>query len=115
MKKYGLREIESFFDNGSVITDEEYQLALNISFLDKFPYTQIVGYSEVLIPAVKSSNEVVCYGLSFSEVDFQYLEWIAEQKPNLRWKVSRHTPADRDREESFFRQMDITNYSLFEF
>lgn len=115
MRKYGLREIESFYDTGPVISDEEYQLAFNISFLDKFPYTQIVGYSGILLPAVKSSNEVVCFGFSFSEVDFQYLEWIAEQNPNLTWKASWHTPEDKSGEETFFRQMGITDYALFEF
>ncbi len=115
MNKHGLREIKSFFDMGPVISDEEYQLALEVSFLDKFPYTQIVGYSSVLTPAVKSSDEIVCYGLSFSEVDFQYLEWIVEQKPNLKWKVSWHKQEDKEREETFFRQMRIRDYSFFEF
>lgn len=115
MQKHGLREIESFFDNGPVITDEEFQLTMDVSFLDKFPYTQIVGYSDILSPAIKESTTVLCYGLSFSEVDFQYYEWIAEQNPDLCWRVSWHTKEDKEREESFFKQMGITNYYLFYF
>lgn len=112
---YGLREIEDFYDNSSVISNEEYQLALKVSSLDKFPYTQIVGYSGILLPAVKSSSEVVCFGFSFSEVDFQYLEWIAAKNPDLLWKVSWHLPTDISKVKTFFRQVDITNYTLFQF
>ena len=115
MQKHDLREMETFFDTGPVITDEEEQLALYISFFDKLPYTQIVRYSNVLMPALNSSNEVICFGLSFSDVDFQYLEWIAEQKPNLHWRASWHNNEDQEREESFFHQMGITDYTLFEF
>lgn len=115
MRKYGLREIEDFYDNSSVISNEEYQLALKVSSLDKFPYTQIVGYSGILLPAVKSSSEVVCFGFSFSEVDFQYLEWIAAKNPDLLWKVSWHLPTDISKVKTFFRQVDITNYTLFQF
>lgn len=114
-QKHGLREIESIFDMGLVISGEERQLAMYVSFLDKFPYTQLVSYSNVLMPAVKSSDEIVSYGLSFSEVDFLYMEWIAEHKNNLKWRVSWHKQDDKEREETFFRQMGIKDYSLFEF
>ena len=115
MQKHGLREVESFFDNGPVITDEEYQLALNVSFFDKFPYTQIVAYSRLLMPAVRAAGTVISYGLSFSESDFQYLEWIVEQNPNLMWKVSWHTEEDKNKIDSFFKQVGIKTYSTFFF
>ena len=115
MQKHGLREVESFFDNGPVITDEEYQLALNVSFLDKFPYTQIVAYSRLLMLAVWAASTVISYGLSFSESDFQYLEWIVEQNPNLMWKVSWHTEEDKNKIDSFFKQVGIKTYSTFFF
>lgn len=113
MQKHGLREIESFFDNGPVITDEEYQLAMNVSFLDKFPYTQIVAYSQILMPAVLAANTVISYGLSFSESDYQYLEWIVEHNPSLIWRVSWHTEDDKRKIKSFFEQVGIKNYNAF--
>lgn len=115
MRKYGLKEIERFYDTANVITEEEYQLALRISFLDKSPYTQIVAFSEILTPAIKASKEIISYGLSFSEVDSQYLEWIADQNPGMTWKVGWHTEDDKAREESFFAQMGVEAYELFEF
>lgn len=115
MQKHGLREIESFFDTGPVMTDEEYQLAMNVSFLDKSPYTQIVANSWILMPAVHGANMVTSYGMSFSESDFQYLEWIVEQNPNLMWRVSWHTQEDRERIDSFFKQVGVKKYSTFFF
>lgn len=115
MRKHGLREIESFFDNGPVITDEEYQLTLNVSFLDKFPYTQIVGYSHILLPAVQAASNIFSYGLSFSESDYQYLEWIVDQNPYLTWIVSWHTQDDKDKIDSFFKKVGVTKYCTFFF
>ncbi len=115
MRKHGLREIESFFDNGPVITDEEYQLALSVSFFDKYPYRQIVKYANILESAVQTSSEVVCYGFSFSEADYQYLEWIVEHNPNLMWKVGWHSEEDKNRIKSFFKQVGNCRYSFFPF
>ena len=115
MRKQGLREPDGLFDTGSVISDEESELALVVSFLDKYPYTQIARYSDIIEPAFVSSKEVVCFGLSFSEVDYQDLEWIAVQNPNLRWRVSWHSLEDKKRVLSFFSQEGIKDYSLFEF
>ena len=115
MQKHGLREIESFFDDGPLITDEEFQLALNVSFFDKSPYTQIVAYSQILIPAVLAASTLISYGFSFSESDYQYLEWIVEHNPNLMWMVSWHTQEDKDKIDSFFKQVGVTKYSTFFF
>lgn len=112
MRKHGLKEMEHFFETANEMSDEEYQLAMCISFLDKFPYGQITAYSEILLPAIKASGEIICYGFSFSEVDFQYLEWIAGQKPGITWKVGWHTEEDKTREELFFAQMGIKTYEL---
>lgn len=114
MRKHGLREIESFNDTGPVISDEEYELSQKVSFLDKFPYAQIVKYSDILQPAIKSSCEIVSFGLSFSAADSQYLEWIVDQNSNLRWNVSWHSSEDKEKQEAFFHQMGITDYSFFE-
>ena len=115
MQKHGLREIESFFDDGPLITDEEFQLALNVSFFDKSPYTQLVAYSQILIPAVLAASTLISYGFSFSESDYQYLEWIVEHNPNLMWMVSWHTQEDKDKIDSFFKQVGVTKYSTFFF
>ena len=54
-KKYGLKESNSFFDPGT-FGDEEFQLTMYISFLQKHPYTQIVKYNDILLSAVKQSK-----------------------------------------------------------
>ena len=115
MQKQGVREIESFFDKGPVITDEEYQLTLNVSFLDKFPYTQIVAYSQTLMPAVRAASVAISYGLSFSETDYEYLEWMISQNPNLHWVVSWHSKEDKDKIGAFFKQVGVKTYSTFFF
>ena len=112
-QKYGLKESDSFYDAGT-FGDEEYQLTLNISSLKKNPYTQIVKYDGILLPAVKDSDEVFIYGFSFSEVDFQYIDWIAEQKPNLIWHASWHTEEDKQRIEAVFKGLRIKDYHLFQ-
>lgn len=54
------------------------------------------------------------YGLSFSEVDYPYLLWIAERNINLRWRVSWHTENDKQRIENTFRALRVKEYEMFE-
>jgi len=111
-KKYNLYESKSFFVPGT-FGDAEYQLTLEISFLDKFPYKQIVKYDSVLIPALAVAKTIWVYGLSFSEVDFQYIEWITEKNPNLRWRVSWHVENDKKRIKNTFDALNVREYEMF--
>lgn len=111
-KKYNLYESNSFFMPGT-FGGAEYQLTLEISFLDDFPYKQIVKHDSVLIPAVTAAKTIWVWGLVFSEVDFQYIEWMALRKSSLFWKVSWHTEKDHQQIEETFRNLGIANYELY--
>ena len=111
-KKYNLYESESFYVPGT-FGDAEYQLTTEVSYLDKFPYAQIMKYEKVLSPAVFAAKTIWVYGLAFSEVDFQYIEWIASRKPSLLWKVSWHTDNDKKQIEETFRDLGVKDYKLF--
>lgn len=111
-KKYNLQESESFLVPGS-FGEDEYQLALEISFLDKSPYTQIVKFKDLLIPAVVHTKIVWAFGLSFSEVDFEYIEWIAQRNRDLFWQVSWHKERDKVQIIDTFKALGVRNYELF--
>ena len=63
---------------------------------------------------MSGANNVCVYGLSFSEVDYPYLQWIAEKNQNLRWRVSWHTEKDKERIKNTLRTMGVREYELFE-
>lgn len=111
-KKYNLHESKSFFVPGT-FGDAEYQLTMEVSYLDKIPYAQIMKCEKVLAPAVFSAKTIWVYGWAFSEVDFQYIEWIASRKPSLFWKVSWHTENDKKQIEDTFKDLRVKNYELF--
>lgn len=112
MKKYGLYKSEDFFIPGTY-GDDEYQLVLRISFLEKRPYDQLIKYREVILPAIMESSVVFVYGLSFSEVDFPYIEWIVEKNSNLRWRVSWHVEDDKKRIKNTFDALNVREYEMF--
>lgn len=112
MQKYGLCRSDNFYTPGSY-GDYEYQLAMRISFMEKSPYDQLVQYRGILQPAVASSNNIWIYGLSFSEVDFPYIQWIAERNRNLKWHVSWHSDKDQKRIKETFMVLGVKEYELF--
>lgn len=67
------------------------------------------------MPTVQAESTVISYGLSFSESDYQYLERIVEQNPDLMWRVSWHTEEDKDKIDSFFKHVGIKKYTTFFF
>lgn len=111
-RKYNLYESNSFFEPGT-FGDAEFQLTLEISYLDKFPYGQLVEYKDILIPALISAKKVWVFGWAFSEVDYQYIEWFVDRNPNLFWKVSWHTEKDKAMVISIFHSLGFRNYELF--
>lgn len=111
MKKYNLHKSEDFFIAGTY-GDSERELTSHISYWQK--YIQLASYYDVLQPAVAGANNVCVYGLSFSEVDSPYLQWIAEKNRNLRWRVSWHTEKDKERIKNTLRTMGVREYELFE-
>ena len=80
MKKYHLYRSDDFFTAGTY-GNSESELTSHISYWQK--PIQIGLYYDVLRPAVLGTNKVCVYGLSFSEVDYPYLLWIAERNINL--------------------------------
>ena len=111
MKKYNLHRSDDFFIAGS-FGDSESELTSHVSYWQK--YIQLGLYYDVLRPAVSGANNVCVYGLSFSEVDYPYLQWIAEKNQNLRWRVSWHTEKDKERIKNTLRTMEVREYELFE-
>ena len=111
MKKYNLHRSDDFFTAGS-FGDSESELTSHVSYWQK--YIQLGLYYNVLRPAVSGASNVCVYGLSFSEVDYPYLQWIAEKNCNLKWRVSWHTEKDKERIENTFRAMRVKEYEMFE-
>jgi len=111
MKKYNLHRSDDFFTAGTY-GNSESELTSHISYWQK--PIQIGLYYDVLRPAVLGTNKVCVYGLSFSEVDYPYLQWIAERNQNLRWRVSWHTEKDKERIENTFRALRVREYEMFE-
>lgn len=111
MKKYHLHRSDDFFTAGTY-GNSESELTTHISYWQK--YIQIGRYYDELRSAVMDANKVCVYGLSFSEVDFPYLQWIAERNRNLRWRVSWYTEKDKERIENTFRALRVREYEMFE-
>lgn len=111
MKKYHLHRSDDFFTAGTY-GNSESELTTRISYWQK--YIQIGRYYDELRSAVMDANKVCVYGLSFSEVDFPYLQWIAERNRNLRWRVSWYTEKDKERIENTFRALRVREYEMFE-
>lgn len=82
----------NFFTAGTY-GNSESELTSHVSFWQK--YIQLGLYYDVLRPAVSGASNVCVYGLSFSKVDFPYLQWIVEKNPNLKWRVSWHSENDK--------------------
>lgn len=111
-QRYGLYESEDFFKAGTY-GNSEFQLTHHLAYWEKCPYTQLVKYSEVLLPVVKASEIVYVYGLSFSEVDYPYIKWIVLKNPSLHWKVSWHTEEDKNRIMNSFDALNVKDYEMF--
>ena len=112
MQKYGLYESDDFFKAGT-FGDAEYEVILHISFLEKNPYIQLTKYDEMLRSAITEAETVWVYGLSFSEVDVPYIEWMVERNRNLYWRVSWHTEDDKKRIKNTFESLRVREYELF--
>lgn len=111
MQRYRLRRSEDFFTPGT-ISDSEYELIQHIAYLEKRPYDQLIRYGELLLSSVMSAHCASVYGLSFSEVDRPYVEWIVEKNPSIRWRVSWHTEKDNKCISDTLRTLGAT-YELF--
>lgn len=92
MQRYGLYRSSDFYKAGTY-GDSEYELTHHLSYWQK--YIQLANHYDVLLPAVKNANMVYVYGLSFSEVDYPYIQWIIEKNPSLKWLVSWHSEKDK--------------------
>ncbi len=111
MRKYKLHRSDDFLTAGTYGSSES-ELTSHISYWQK--YIQIGCYYDVLRPAVSGASNVCVYGLSFSEVDYPYLQWIAERNRNLGWRVSWHTEKDKERIRNTFRALRVKDYEMFE-
>ena len=109
MEKYHLHRSDDFFTAGTY-GNSESELTSHISYWQK--PIQIGLYYDVLRPAVLGTNKVCVYGLSFSEVDYPYLQWIAERNRNLRWRVSWHSENDKKCISEILRTLGAV-YELF--
>ncbi len=109
MKKYNLHRSDDFFTAGS-FGDSESELTSRVSYWQK--YIQLGLYYNVLRPAVSGACNVCVYGLSFSKVDFPYLQWIVEKNPNLKWRVSWHSENDKKCISEILRTLRAV-YELF--
>ena len=109
MKKYHLHRSDDFFTAGTY-GNSESELTSHVSFWQK--YIQLGLYYDVLRPAVSGASNVCVYGLSFSKVDFPYLQWIVEKNPNLRWRVSWHSENDKKCISEILRTLGAV-YELF--
>lgn len=109
MKKYNLHRSDDFFTAGS-FGDSESELTSHVSYWQK--YIQIGRYYDELRSAVMDANKVCVYGLSFSEVDFPYLQWIVEKNHDLKWRVSWHSKNDEKRIGETLRTLGAV-YELF--
>ena len=111
MRKYKLHRSDDFLTAGTYGSSES-ELTSHISYWQK--YIQIGCYYDVLRPAVSGASNVCVYGLSFSEVDYPYLQWIAGRNRNLGWRVSWHTEKDKERIRNTFRALRVKDYEMFE-
>lgn len=109
MEKYHLHRSYDFFVAGTY-GDSESELTSHLSYWQK--YIQLGSYYDVLRPAVMGASKVCVYGLSFSEVDYPYLQWIAERNRNLRWQVSWHTEKDKVRIQDTFMALRVEEYEM---
>ena len=109
MKKYHLHRSDDFFTAGTY-GNSESELTTHISYWQK--YIQIGRYYDELRSAVMDANKVCVYGLSFSEVDFPYLQWIVEKNHDLKWRVSWHSKNDEKRIGETLRTLGAV-YELF--
>ena len=111
MEKYHLHRSDDFLIAGTY-GDSERELTSHVSFWQK--NIQLGLYYDVLRPAVSGANKVCVYGLSFSEVDYPYLQWIAERNRNLKWRMSWHTEKDKERIRNTFWTLRVREYEMFE-
>ena len=111
MKKYHLHRSDDFLTAGTYGSSEN-ELTSHISYWQKS--IQLGLYYDVLRPAVSGASNVCVYGLSFSEVDYPYLQWIAERNRNLGWRVSWHTEKDKERIRNTFMALRVKDYEMFE-
>ena len=111
IEKYHLHRSDDFLIAGTY-GNSERELTSHLSYWQK--YIQLGSYYDVLRPAVMGANIVRVYGLSFSEVDYPYLLWIAEKNRNLRWRVSWHTEKDIERIQETFKALSVEGYELIE-
>lgn len=110
-QKYGLYESEDFYKAGTY-GNSEYQLTHHLAYWEKNPYTQLAKYSDVLLLAVRSFETVHVFGLSFSEVDFPYIQWMVMHNPNLHWKVSWHSDEDMTRISETLKALNVRDYEM---
>lgn len=111
MEKYHLHRSNVFHIAGTY-GDSARELTSHLSYWEK--NIQLGCYYDLLRPAVLGANKVCVYGLSFSEVDYPYLQWIAEKNRDLKWSVSWHTEKDKKRILETFRALGVEEYEMIE-
>ncbi len=104
--------------------DEDYihqtvrkEAAAQIYYLNKGT-DNIIYNNQAIFKRLREVQEVYVYGLSFSPVDFPYLNEVAKQVPKgaVTWTVSYYSAIDLAREKDYFeaKGLDQINYVKLE-
>lgn len=85
---------------GDIKSDDEQRVAEILARYEKNPYYYILHYD--LQEKIKDIEHIHVLGLSFSDVDIPYMEWIAwHTRRNCDWEVSWHSEDDKVRINNF--------------
>lgn len=83
------------------VTDDEEQTNFELNRYHKNPYEFILKYDQL----TDKLNEVECvhiFGLSFSPVDEDYMDWIFKYvSSDAQWEVSWYSDTDKERIDNF--------------
>ena len=95
---------KSYFDMGKFTNPDCQKTLFELSKYEKNPYEYI--HKHKLVDLFLEDVEFIhIYGLSFSAVDEDYLNWIKLHTPkNSKWEISWYTEDDKHKINKFIRQ-----------
>lgn len=111
-------ELAQFYEDTAVGQELHEQLALDAAIsgvaAQRKPVDKLLGRLSGFIGRVSEIENIHIYGLSLSEVDLPYIQYLASKNQTAFWKFSDYKKGNKQTIKTFCEVNDIKNYNIIE-
>lgn len=117
-KDLSSEDLSEYYENVSCGQELHEQLAIDAAInaiaTQQKPVLKIIEKYSKFLDSIKGVSEIHVYGLSLSEVDKPYLLYFTEKFKDVLWEFSDFNNYNRNKIESFCKEIGISMFSLID-